>query len=154
MQGIIRTTVVAVSIAAVLALCGAMAADADPVAAIKYRRATMQALAAHTKAAVVLIVGRVSYKGHLARQTASIASIASMIGDLFPEGSGVGDTRALPAIWERPDEFRQAVKAIESAGAGLAAAGKSGDMTAARAAFRDLAKACKGCHKYFRERKR
>ena len=152
MHGLARTVFIGALTAAILGLSG-MATAEDEQHAIGYRKATMQALGAHTKATGALIKGEVSYEGHLARHTAGIASIGGMLGDLFPEGSDFGDTRALPAIWEKPDEFTKVVQAIRSASAALADAGKGGDMEAVRAAFGGLGKACKGCHEKFREKK-
>lgn len=152
MHGLARTVFIGALTAAILGLSG-MATAEDEQHAIGYRKATMQALGAHTKATGALIKGEVSYEGHLARHTAGIASIGGMLGDLFPEGSDFGDTRALPAIWEKPDEFKKVVQAIRSASAALADAGKGGDMQAVRAAFGGLGKACKGCHEKFREKK-
>ena len=152
MHGFARTVFIGALTAAILGLSG-MATAEDEQHAIGYRKATMQALGAHTKATGALIKGEVSYEGHLARHTAGIASIGGMLGDLFPEGSDFGDTRALPAIWEKPDEFTKVVQAIRSASAALADAGKGGDMQAVRAAFGGLGKACKGCHEKFREKK-
>ncbi len=152
MHGLARTVFIGALTAAILGLSG-VAIATDEQHAIGYRKATMQALGAHTKATGALIKGEVSYEGHLARHTAGIASIGGMLGDLFPEGSDFGDTRALPAIWEKPDEFTQVVQAIRSASAALADAGKGGDMEAVRAAFGGLGKACKGCHEKFREKK-
>ncbi len=152
MHGLARTVFIGALTAAILGLSG-VAIATDEQHAISYRKATMQALGAHTKATVALIKGEVSYKGHLARHTAGIASIGRMIGDLFPEGSDFGDTRALPAIWEKPDAFTQAVQALRSASAAVADAGKGGDMQAVRAALGGLGKACKGCHEKFREKK-
>ena len=152
MHGLARTVFIGGLTAAILGLSG-VAIAADEQHAISYRKATMAALGAHTKATVALIKGEVSYGGHLARHTAGIASIGRMIGDLFPEGSDFGDTRALPAIWEKPDQFTQAVQALRSASAAMADAGKGGDMQAVRAALGGLGKACKGCHEKFREKK-
>ena len=48
----------------------------------------------------------------------------------FPAGSDKGATNALPAVWEKPDQFRQRVKALEDAMPKLAAAVNCGDGVA------------------------
>lgn len=69
---------------------------------------------------------------------------------LFPEGSGGGDSEALPAIWENWDEFL----AIAESGAGLAQqaidAAAVGDATAYQAAMRAFSGTCAQCHQQFR----
>ncbi|MBL6946518.1 MAG: cytochrome c [Rhodospirillales bacterium] len=77
-----------------------------------------------------------------------------MTGDIFPKDSGMGKTGALPAIWEKPDDFAQAVAAFEDASVQFAMAANGGDMGAIGAALGGLGKSCGGCHKPFREKKK
>ncbi|MEQ1771389.1 MAG: cytochrome c [Devosia sp.] len=69
---------------------------------------------------------------------------------LFVEGSVVGDSKALPAIWERWDEFNAIlVKDQVSAAAALAAA-EAGDTAAFGAAIQAIGGSCGECHQQFR----
>lgn len=74
---------------------------------------------------------------------------------LFPEGSSnaeMGDkTRALPAIWERPDEFREDFEALRSAVDTLAAEAGNG-QEAFVAAIGPVGNACGDCHESFRQK--
>lgn len=80
----------------------------------------------------------------------TIAANTEEFVTLFPEGTETGhETRALPAIWERKDEFEaQAQDSIEAAMAAKAAADEGLDPF--RAAFRDLGASCRACHEDFR----
>lgn len=70
---------------------------------------------------------------------------------LFPEGSLVGDTKALPAVWERWDEFVAIADATrDSAAAGLEAA-KAGDTAGYAAALQAVGASCNQCHQIFRQ---
>jgi cytochrome c556 len=83
-----------------------------------------------------------------------IAGDAAEIPDWFPEGTGEGKTDAMPAIWEKPDEFAADARTMGELATRLAAAADSGDAAAATAAFAALGKeGCGGCHTDFRKPK-
>lgn len=69
---------------------------------------------------------------------------------MFPAGSNVGDTKALPTIWSDMAGFQAASKATETAAGALAEAGKSGDLTRVAAAFGEVGKSCGTCHDKYR----
>jgi cytochrome c556 len=70
----------------------------------------------------------------------------------FAKGTGpeAGKTRALPAIWSKPDEFTAAQKMFSDRAPALVAAAKAKDIEAVTAAFRQLGGSCKNCHDTFR----
>ena len=74
----------------------------------------------------------------------------SHIPDLFPEGSIVGDSEALPAIWENWDAFVAIVDTgVAAAESGIAAA-EAGDAAAYAAAIQTIGGTCGQCHQQFR----
>ena len=74
----------------------------------------------------------------------------SHIPDLFPEGSIVGDSKALPAIWENWDAFTAIVETGKTAATEAIAAAESGDATAYATALGALGATCGACHQQFR----
>ena len=78
---------------------------------------------------------------------------ADKIVGLFPKGSTTGKTKALPAIWEKSDEFAKDAKALKSAASDLASAAKAGDDAAVTTKVKALGEACGACHKAFRAEK-
>jgi cytochrome c556 len=78
---------------------------------------------------------------------------ADKIVSLFPKGSTTGKTKALPAIWEKSDEFAKNAKALKSAASELASAAKAGDDAAVTTKVKALGEACGACHKAFRAEK-
>lgn len=86
---------------------------------------------------------------------AALEEGAQRLPTLFPEGTeqGVSDSRALPAIWERPDDFAQRIETLQAATADLTTAAESGDKAAVAAAFAPVGQACGGCHENFRLKK-
>lgn len=78
---------------------------------------------------------------------------ADKIVGFFPKGSTTGKTKALPAIWEKSDEFAKDAKALKSAASDLASAAKAGDDAAVTTKVKALGEACGACHKAFRAEK-
>ena len=72
------------------------------------------------------------------------------IPDLFPEGSIVGDSKALPAIWENWDAFTVIVETGKTAATAGIAAAEAGDAAAYAAALQTLGGTCGACHQQFR----
>jgi cytochrome c556 len=72
------------------------------------------------------------------------------IPDLFPEGSIVGDSEALPAIWENWDTFTTIVETGKTAATDAIAAAEAGDAAAYGAALQALGGTCGACHQQFR----
>ena len=85
---------------------------------------------------------------------ASISTLAPQVPAWFPAGTGpdVGKTHALPAIWEKPEDFASKARDFEAAAKTFDAAAKSGDLAAIRASFGELGKSCKACHDSYREK--
>ncbi len=137
------------AVAAVVLAAGTAAADEGM---IKYRQAVMKANAGHLTAVVTIIKGQVPFTDDLKAHALALAELATIAGKVFPEGSGKGKTRALPAIWEKPDEFKKAYMAYQTAAADLAKTAET-DPKAVPAAVGALGKACKGCHDNFQKEK-
>ncbi len=72
---------------------------------------------------------------------------------LFPPGSGTGDTKALPAIWQVLGRFEQADQALLGQLQVLRTAAASGDGAAFAQAYAATGpQFCGGCHRPFRAR--
>lgn len=69
---------------------------------------------------------------------------------LFPEGSIVGDSKALPAIWENWDAFTAIVETGKTAAAAGLAAAEAGDAAGYATALQALGATCGQCHQQFR----
>ena len=142
--------------AGAIALAGqALAAD-TPEAAVKYRQSVMKAIGGHTGSIAAVVKGEVGHGTHVAAHARGIRDMSLLVGDVFPANStydNYKETAALPAIWEKPAEFKKAVEDFKAAAAKFAQVAESGDQGAIAASFGDLGKACGGCHKPFRHKK-
>ena len=84
----------------------------------------------------------------------NVAALAPQVIGWFPAGTGpdVGETHALPAIWEKPEDFAAKARDFESAAKAFDAAAKSGDLTSINTTFGSLGKTCKACHDLYRSK--
>jgi cytochrome c556 len=144
--------VIAAALAAALAACsGGASADAPPV--IKERHDNFEAIGDAFKAV----------RGELEKDAPDFALIAAKANDInaragkiethFPAGTSVDDgykTEALPAIWEKPEEFKAAAQKLVDESAKLATVAGEGNKEAVAAQAKEMGGACKGCHDNFR----
>lgn len=89
----------------------------------------------------------------IARNAARLQTLADMIPELFTANPAVPagvKTRALPAIWTGAADFKVKAEALSKAAGAVAAAAKSGDVAATKAAAAEVGKTCGGCHDTYR----
>lgn len=125
-------------------------ADTTPEDAADYRTAVMTSSRGHLVAASMTVRGLVEDKGHFVNYARGIANGVMEFGHIFPEGSNVGESEALPIIWEEPEEFATAIAKVQEATAAFAEAAEIDDEDAIRGSFRNVGMACRGCHDRFR----
>lgn len=126
------------------------AADTTPEDALDYRTAIMESLRGHIRAASMSVRGLVDDRGQLVNHAQGLANGVQEFDHIFPEGSNVGESEALPLIWEEPEEFAAAIEKVQAASAAFVAAAESGDAERIGGAFRELGGSCRGCHDRFR----
>jgi len=84
---------------------------------------------------------------------ATIAGFAPKVPSWFPPGTGqdvLHKTRALPAIWQKPEDFAAKDRNFQQAAQAFKAAADAGDVNGVKAKFADLGKTCKACHDTYR----
>ena len=69
---------------------------------------------------------------------------------VFPEGSDIGGSEALPAIWQNWDAFTAIIDTGRTAAEQGLVAAQAGDATAYAAALKTLGTTCGTCHQQFR----
>jgi len=131
-------------------LSSSLGAAADDAAAIKYRQKVMDSVGGTMQAMSAIAKQEVAHPDHLAPLAQNMANLATIVPDVFPPGSGKGDTKALPEIWSTPAAFKERLDAFVDGAKRLDEVVKSGDMTGFPAALGTLGKACKGCHDNFK----
>ena len=100
-----------------------------------------------------MVKGKVPFDAAKAEEAmAAISEVPDKYVTLFPEGSEYGkieDSEAAPEIWEDFDGFKAVAKKLKDASAKAASAAQQGKGTFT-AAFKDMTKVCKECHKKYR----
>jgi cytochrome c556 len=138
-------------VATVLALGGSFAfAQQDPIAA---RRALMKKNGDEAKIGTQFMKGEAPFD--LAKAKAIFAAYqdaASKAPNLFPDNSKTGgETAALPAIWEKKDDFVAKLKKLGDDA--KEAEAKITDEASFKAVFPNVQKNCGGCHETYRLKK-
>ena len=136
--------------AATLGLTLHAMADTAPEDALDYRIAVMTSLRGHIGAASMIARGLIENRGQLVRHAEGLKNGVDELHDIFPEGSNVGESEALPVIWEDTDAFAKAISDAKDASAAFVEAAMTDDPDTISGAFRNLGMACRGCHDNFR----
>jgi cytochrome c556 len=139
----------AVAAVAVLTVGGVTAWAAED--ALTTRQADMKEMGKNLKA-IKGIIDAGENAADVVAPANKITEIAGLIPSLFPKGSDQGKTGALPAIWEKWDDFTKHADNLKNEATMLASAGQSGDIATVRAQFDKTAKECGACHQDFRKK--
>jgi cytochrome c556 len=127
-------------------------AQAKPEVLVKQRQAAMTLIGKYWGPVNGMAQGKVPFNADVAARNADfLAALSKMPWDGFHASTKDTDakTRALPAIFENPDKFKQGAERLQSSTAKLAAVPK-GDEAAFKAAAGEVGKNCGACHKEFR----
>jgi cytochrome c556 len=129
-------------------------AQAKPEVLVKQRQAAMALQGKYFGPLGGMAQGKVPYNQSVVQRNAAFLQVLTqMPWDGFDPSTKGEKSAALPAIWEKPGEFKQAAERLENEAAKLAAVSKSGDEAAVKAQIGALVKACGGCHESFREKR-
>jgi cytochrome c556 len=151
MHALARIGIVALCALSFTAVTGSDGFTADePANIIKYRRNVMKAIGANIANIAMVVKGQASFSGNVPFNARSIHDGLQLIEPLFPEGTGTGETNALPKIWQDNAGFQEKRKAAIAAAADMVQAADSGDPGKIRAALGALGKSCGNCHKPYR----
>ncbi|NJN52001.1 MAG: cytochrome c [Gammaproteobacteria bacterium] len=143
----VRLTLLSFAASSMILSSGIASADEG---AIGYRQKVMDAVGGTMQAMVAIAKQEVPHGAHLKVHAANMAGLASIAGDVFPAGSGGGDSDALPAIWTDAAGFQERLDAFQAAATQLDAVVSSGDMSKFGEALGGLGQSCKGCHDNFK----
>ena len=134
------------------ALSGAYAQFAKPEYAIKYRKSVMFLIAQHFGRMGAVVKGKAAYDQQAFTQNAMLVETLSHLpweASMVP-GTDKGDTTLNAAVFAQQAEFNAGAQAFETGTAKLVSVSQSGDLSAIKAQFGEVAKSCKGCHEQFR----
>ena len=128
-------------------------AQAKPDVLVKQRKAAMTLIAKYWGPMGGMAQGKVPFNAQVVqRNSGYLETLAKMPWDGFDASTKGEKSAALPAVWEKPGEFKQAQERLENETAKLAQVAKGGDEAAIKAQMGAVGKACGGCHESFREK--
>jgi cytochrome c556 len=129
------------------------AAQAKPEVLVKQRKAAMTLQGKYMGPLGAMAQGKAPYDAKIVQRNAAfLEALAKMPWDGFDASTKGEKSAALPAVWEKSGEFKQAAERLENETAKLAQVAKSGDEGAVKAQIGATGKACGGCHETFREK--
>src|SRR5258706_1505700 len=104
------------------------AAQAKPEVLVKQRQSAMTLQGKYLGPMGGMAQGKVPYNAQVVQRNAAfLEALSQMAWDGFNESTKGEKSAALPAIWEKPGEFKQAAERFEAEAAKLAQISKSGD---------------------------
>jgi len=131
----------------------AQATDYEAEDLIEYRQEVMEAIKGHNQAIKAILQAEVPYNDHLEMHMTSLEALLGKVGELFPEGSDFGETKAKEAIWDNPEKFKESVEEAQKALATFKSVVAKGDISASASAHKKFGKAsCGNCHKSFKQK--
>jgi cytochrome c556 len=134
--------------------CAMFAGAAFAAMEAENRVKTMKGLGQNLGAIGKVAKGEMAYSMELVGNAEAVVQLSKGLANMFPEGSGGGETRAKPEIWANWADFEAKAKALEDAAPQLVVATKSGDIEQIKAAVGAVGGTCGGCHKAYRAEKK
>ncbi len=134
---------------------GTLAIAATPSDVISARQANFKVMGKAMKGSFDEIKQPAASLEVLKTNANAIAGAAVKVAAGFPQGTGPEagvKTTALPAIWEKPQEFHADADKLVKAAQAYQLAAASGNLDAAKGALMQVGGTCKGCHEDFRSR--
>jgi cytochrome c556 len=148
--------ITALAVAGIMSMSAAAAAFAqdftpDPAIAsmsaeqlVETRQATMM-----QNGGIIRNAGNLSGADAVAAADTLIQNFTNLLA-LYPEGSIVGDSRALPIIWEEKEAFEALFMQAREAAVAMKAAAESGDAAGFGAGAQTIGGLCGQCHGRYR----
>src|SRR3954466_3605784 len=124
-----KRTLLSVGIALALGAGYSMSAyaQAKPEQLVKQRQAAMTLQGKYFGPMAGMAQGKVPYNASVVQRNAMyLATLSKMPWDGFDANTKGVKSAALPAVWDKQDEFKKAGERLESEAAKLAGGGKSG----------------------------
>jgi cytochrome c556 len=129
-------------------------AQSKPDVLVAQRQAVMTLQGKYIATIFGMAQGKIPYNASVVQRNAGFLDALSKMPweDFDPSTKGV-KSGALPPVWEKPAEFKQAQERLQGEVSKLVQVSKGSDEGAAKAQIGATAKACAACHETFREKR-
>ncbi len=120
---------------------------------LKYRKALYQVISWNVGPLGAMAQDKKPYDAaEFALRATRVAELTPMLSESYgPESEGVAGSKLKAAAWKNRADFDAKLKALVERSAALARIAGSGDAAKSKAAFFDLADACKACHDKYKD---
>jgi cytochrome c556 len=137
---------------ATLLFTGSTVMADDVERAVEYRQGVMNVFSWNMKAMGGMMKGEVPFDQKVFATHAGDLAAASTLNLLpgFPEDSESDESDALPEIWMEFDDFEKKYQNLGRATKALSENSLSDDKAALGQALKEVGKACKACHKKYK----
>jgi cytochrome c556 len=137
------------------ALSNATLADDQPSKAekaLKYRKSVYQVIAWNFGPLAAMAQDKIPFDAaQFALRAGRVAELTPMLTEAYPpETQGIANSKLKPEMWQNRADFDAKLKTLIERSASMAQIAKQGDEAKSKAAFFDVANACKACHDKYR----
>lgn len=144
-----------IAVSALVAVSAGALAQAPPTRgeqALKYRKAVYQAIAWNMGPLGAMAQDKAPFDAaDFALRADRVAALTPMLAESYiPETKGIANSRLKEEMWSNRSDFDGKMKTLVERSARLAQVAKGSDAAASKAAFFDMANACKACHEKYR----
>ena len=118
---------------------------------IEYRQSAYRMIQYHFDQMAIIVSDEIDWDSdHFLRNAYALSVLSELSAAGFSMPSSRGTTRALPEIWEKPDEFNALMQDYLQAASRLAAIANGGTVPQRKAQFQKLEATCLVCHERYR----
>jgi cytochrome c556 len=146
------TAVTAVAMTAAVLAQGGGRPNPDQ-AAVGFRQALMTVIGGTAVPLILMQRGRAPYSAErVAKNAANLTTLAGMIPDAFERDTSSASvkTMALPAVWQKHEEFVKTAAELKTRVEALDKAAKGGSEDEVKTAIMNVGAVCNQCHMNFR----
>lgn len=129
-------------------------AQVKPETLVKQRQAAMTLQGKYFGPIGGMVQGKMPWDAAIVTRNAGyLEALAKMPWDGFHPSTADIKSDTKPEAYKEADKFSKMAQNLETEAGKLAAAARSGDQNAVKAAFGEVGKACKACHDDYRVKK-
>lgn len=141
-----------VAVALGVSACSGEPPDTHPDQPVTKRRAVFKEMVQTLEPMGMVARGRKDYQAaEFLASAVALEQLASKPWAYFTADSNYPPTKAKPAVWDKPGEFKEAQQSFEVQVAALVQAAKGTDLDAIKASVSQVQQSCKACHDSFRK---
>lgn len=124
-----------------------------PEDAVKYRKSALFVMQQNFSRVAAMAQGKAPFDAKVAAESTAVAEYMSKLPWAgFGEGTDKGETKAKPEIWTEKAKFNEYADKMQAEMTKLAAAAKTGNLEAIKAAVGPVGESCKTCHDAYRNK--